>query len=56
MSANRDDISYMEKIALLSGWSEWQLGIDSEKDDNKKSTKRRGEKKVYTKKVYTRKK
>ena len=56
MSANRDDISYMEKIALLSGWSEWQLGIDSEKDDNKKSTKRRGEKRVYTKKVYTRKK
>jgi hypothetical protein len=56
MSANRDDISYMEKIALLSGWSEWQLGIDSKKDDNKKSTKRRGEKKVYTKKVYTRKK
>jgi len=55
-SANRDDISYMEKIALLSGWSEWQLGIDSKKDDNKKSTKRRGEKRVYTKKVYTRKK
>ena len=56
MSANRDDISYMEKIALLSGWSEWQLGIDSKEDDNKKSTKRRGERRVYTKKVYTRKK
>ena len=55
ISANRDDISYIERIALLSGWSEWQLGIDSKEEDTKKSTRSKGEKRVYVKKVYTRK-
>ena len=52
MAAGNDDISYIEKIALLSGWSEWQLGIKESKKDDKKGSKR----KTYTKKVYTRKK
>ena len=54
MSANRDDLDYTQKIALLAGWSEWQLGIDEAKEEVE-STKKRGEKKVYTKKVYTKK-
>ncbi len=52
MAAGNDDISYIERIALLSGWSEWQLGIKESKKDTKKGIK----KKTYTKKVYTRKK
>jgi len=54
MSANRDDLDYTQKIALLAGWSEWQLGIDEAKEEVE-STKKRGGKKVYTKKVYTKK-
>jgi len=54
MSANRDDLDYTQKIALIAGWSEWQLGIDEAKEEVE-STKKRGEKKVYTKKVYTKK-
>jgi len=39
-AATRDDISKLEKMMLLAGWSDWQLGIQPERKPKKKKKTR----------------
>ncbi len=39
-SATRDDISKLERMMLLAGWSDWQLGIQPERKPKKKKKTR----------------
>jgi hypothetical protein len=39
-AATRDDISKLERMMLLAGWSDWQLGIQPERKPKKKKKTR----------------
>ena len=45
-AATRDDISKPERMMLLAGWSDWQLGIQKEKEVKPKKKKKRKLKRV----------
>ena len=52
VASGQDDIALYKRIALLAGWSEWELGLS--KGKTKKSTKPTGNRKVRTRRTRTR--
>ena len=45
------NLSFMQRVALLAGWSEWQLGIDKDDKKNKPKKGRTINKRVINKRV-----
>ena len=51
VQATSQDLEAWERLALLAGWSDWELGIKKEKSVSKPKPKRVIKKKVIKKKV-----
>ena len=39
VNATSDDLETWERLALLGGWQDWEIGIDDDKDKKKKKKK-----------------
>jgi hypothetical protein len=51
VTATSQDLETWERLALLGGWQDWEIGIDKETKTNKPQPRRVNKKKVKTRKI-----
>ena len=51
VTATSQDLETWERLALLGGWQDWEIGVDKETKTNKPQPRRVNKKKVKTRKI-----